>query len=507
MIQVTDVSFTYAGSDAPALSQVNLTIGRGECVLLCGKSGCGKSTLARLLNGMVPNFYEGELTGTVLHDGRNVPLYEIARTTGTVFQNPRTQFYTVNTTSEIAFGCENMGMPREQIIDRVHQTVDDLRIEDLMDRSIFELSGGEKQIIAFASVYAMQPDVYVLDEPSANLDMDAVARLQRMVGLLKEQGKTVVIAEHRLFYLRDLLDRAVYLENGKIVAQYSVDELDALCQDERLHTGLRYTRLTDVLFHGMDDAHRFASVAVGRQDDVRGSQHLTRPLSSLGLFGFKGYYGKRQVLDIPKASFEPGHIYAVIGRNGAGKSTFASAVCGVLRKVRGTCLLDRHPLDKRGCTRAAYLVMQEVGHQIFGDSVETEIVLGSSESDSDERMRKLGRLLHQMDLEGLEERHPMTLSGGQKQRVIIASASFSGKRIIFFDEPTSGLDYAHMRRTVDLMRRLRTPETFLFVITHDYEFIAEACDEVIYLSKGSVRQRYPLDADGIGKLRSFFGVG
>ena len=220
MIEIKDVSFTYNQTEAPSLSNVSLSIREGECVLLCGKSGCGKTTMTRLLNGMIPDFYDGTLDGQIRvkgFDPVNCSMYEISKVVGTVFQNPRTQFYTVNTTSEIAFGCENHGWPPEQIRERVMQAAADLHIEELLDRNIFELSGGEKQKIAFASIYALNPDVYVLDEPSSNLDCFAIRELQGILKLLKKQGKTILLAEHRTWYLEHLVDRAIYMEQGKIV--------------------------------------------------------------------------------------------------------------------------------------------------------------------------------------------------------------------------------------------------------------------------------------------------
>lgn len=191
IVEINNVSFTYNQAEAPSLSRVNLSVRKGECVLLCGKSGCGKTTMTRLLNGMIPDFYDGTLEGHIQVNGFDpvsCSLYDISKVVGTVFQNTRTQFYTVNTTSEIAFGCENHGWSTERIQERVMQTAADLHIEELLDRNIFELSGGEKQKIAFASIYALNPDIYVLDEPSSNLDCFAIRELQSILELLKEQG-------------------------------------------------------------------------------------------------------------------------------------------------------------------------------------------------------------------------------------------------------------------------------------------------------------------------------
>lgn len=497
MIKIENVTYTYPEAVAPALKEVSLSVADGECVLLCGKSGCGKSSVIRLINGMIPNFYEGELTGSVLHDGRLVselPLYAIAEKTGTVFQNPRTQFYTVNTTSEIAFGCENLGMPRERIVERVQRTVEDLEIEDLMDRSIFELSGGEKQIVAFASVYAMRPSVYVLDEPSANLDMSAVERLRRILALLKRQGATIVIAEHRLFYLRDLFDRAVCMEDGRVRAEYTQSELAAFDAAERERMGLRFLSLAE------------APVRASNSDVTAAVRAGAVPGERLVLSRLEGFRGKQRVLCVEDEMFEAGRIHAVVGPNGAGKSTFAAALCATLKKASADCSLDGERLSARRRLKLSYLVMQEVGHQIFSDSVETEVTLGSREADEAARARKLEHVLDDLDLSGLEQRHPMTLSGGQKQRVIIASACFSGKRVLLFDEPTSGLDYAHMLQTARILRRLRDAGAFIFVITHDYELIAEVCDEVVHLKDGAIRERYDMDEAGVAKLKRFFGM-
>ena len=497
MIKIENVTYTYPEAVAPALKEASLSVADGECVLLCGKSGCGKSSVIRLINGMIPNFYEGELTGSVLHDSRLVselPLYAIAEKTGTVFQNPRTQFYTVNTTSEIAFGCENLGMPRERIVERVQRTVEDLEIEDLMDRSIFELSGGEKQIVAFASVYAMRPSVYVLDEPSANLDMSAVERLRRILALLKRQGATIVIAEHRLFYLRDLFDRAVCMEDGRVRAEYTQSELAAFDAAERERMGLRFLSLAE------------APVRASNSDVTAAVRAGAVPGERLVLSRLEGFRGKQRVLCVEDETFEAGRIHAVVGPNGAGKSTFAAALCATLKKASADCSLDGERLSARRRLKLSYLVMQEVGHQIFSDSVETEVTLGSREADEAARARKLEHVLDDLDLSGLEQRHPMTLSGGQKQRVIIASACFSGKRVLLFDEPTSGLDYAHMLQTARILRRLRDAGAFIFVITHDYELIAEVCDEVVHLQDGAIRERYDMDEAGVAKLKRFFGM-
>lgn len=201
MIEFENVSFSYQGQEHNGLHEINLKISDGECVLFCGRSGCGKTTITRLVNGLIPQFYQGELQGRILVDGQkisNLPMYQIASKVGSVFQNPRTQFFNVDTDSEISFGIENEALPPKELAEHVDQTTDDLNIQNLRNRNIFELSGGEKQKIAFASVYAMNPEIYLLDEPSSNLDMTSIQELAGHLRLIKAQGKTVLIAEHRL---------------------------------------------------------------------------------------------------------------------------------------------------------------------------------------------------------------------------------------------------------------------------------------------------------------------
>ena len=243
MIELKNVSFSYDSHDtASQLQHIDLTIQDGETVLLCGESGCGKTTLTRLINGLIPHYYDGHLEGQVLLDGQALaalPLYDIARRIGSVFQNPRTQFYNVDTTSEIVFGCENMGMPVPEMQRRLENTTRALHLENLLNRSLFALSGGEKQKIACASADAIQPDIIVLDEPSSNLDIAAISDLTKVIRHWQVSGKTIVIAEHRLYYLVPLADRIVYLKDGRIARIFTRTEFQSLSPQHLSEMGLR----------------------------------------------------------------------------------------------------------------------------------------------------------------------------------------------------------------------------------------------------------------------------
>lgn len=489
MIHIQNVSFTYEQADTPSLKNINLSVKTGECVLLCGKSGCGKTTLIRLLCGMLPDFYNGVFTGSVSVKGIDpvtAPMYEIAKTVGTVFQNPRTQFYTVNTTSEIAFGCENFGMEPKLIQDRVYETADALHINSLLDRNIFQLSGGEKQKIAFASIYAVNPDIYVLDEPSSNLDNHAINELRSMLQFLKAHGKAIVIAEHRIRYLKELADRAVYMKEGKIEKEYTMQELDSMSIAERMETGIRPVSLGG-----------FSSL-IKEQSECSGDIGADASIQMKDVcFSYTKYKGQPS-LTIPEACFPAGTVIAVTGNNGAGKSTLVSMIGGLLKNKKGTIRINGNIQSAKERLFVSYMVMQEVNHQLFTDSVKEEIVLGVKNPDEE----ALHTVLTKMDIERLKDRHPMTLSGGQKQRVAIAAAVFCKKKILIFDEPTSGLDFFHMMQTAELIKTLKADDTYIFVITHDYELIATACDIAVEVKNGRIESQYVLNTKGIQQLQN-----
>ena len=249
MIDIDHVSFQYSGAERENLQNFNLQIEKGECVVLTGESGCGKTCVTRLINTLIPHFYEGEMSGTVLIDGvdtRTIQPHDLSDKIGSVFQNPRSQFFSLDTDSEIVFGMENKGMPYQVMLDRYQQTIQELHIEKLMDRNLFDLSGGQKQTIAFASVYALNPDIFVLDEPSSNLDPEAIQELRRLLLLIKAQGKTIIVSEHRLYFLNGIADRIVLMEHGKLKQSWSASDFALLNTEQIKALGLRSYREKNV---------------------------------------------------------------------------------------------------------------------------------------------------------------------------------------------------------------------------------------------------------------------
>lgn len=489
MIDIKDVSFSYGGKDGKALNQVSLHISKGECVLLVGLSGCGKTTLTRLLNGLVPSFYEGKLSGEVLIEGKPVFEYKdgsLSQKVGSVFQNPRSQFFNVDTTGEIAFGCENIGISHEQILERVSKASYDLKMGGLMNRDIFSLSGGEKQLVAIASVYAMNPDIYVMDEPSANLDMEVTERLKKIITLLKRQGKTIIIAEHRIAYLRDLVDRVVYMKNGSIIREYSRKAFLALSDSERKKMGLRAVFPERLSIKSPD---RICPTEVLLTENLAVS------------------YSKREPLIASiSTTAHAGEVIGIIGRNGQGKSTFAKCVCGLLKEAAGKIIVNGSPLSSKQRVGKIYLVMQEPGYQLFADSVEKELRVSFEHKKSEADKERAEQLLEQLGLSEKKDRHPLSLSGGEKQRLSVAAALMQAAHIFFLDEPTSGLDLENMNRVSALLSDLRSEGKTVFVITHDYEFLLNTCDRVLWLDHGTIRKDVRLTTEILPALQEFFKI-
>ena len=460
MISIDNVSFGY-GEAQETLSQVSAAIAPGECVLLCGASGCGKTTVTKLINGLIPAFTPGcRLEGRVEVDGLDpgtTPMYELARKVGSVFQNPKSQFFNLDTDSELAFGLENEGRPPEEIRKRVADTVDALHLQELQARNIFSLSGGQKQLLAFGSVYAMGPEIFVLDEPTANLDQDAIARLHDQIAGLKRQGRTVVIAEHRLYFLTDLIDRVLYLRDGVLERTFTRKQFFALTDGEREALGLR------------------TLIPAGCTLPAAAPAGAKEGLSVEGLTC--AYRKEPPVFQALSFSARPGEVVAITGPNGVGKTTLSRGLCGLIREQAGQIVLNGRPLNRKERQKAAFCVMQDVNHQLFSDSVWGECRMSAPDVPDS----SLKGVLDSLHLLPFRERHPMSLSGGQKQRLAVATALLSEKPILIYDEPTSGLDYARMVEVSGVIRSLAQQGRIVLVVTHDQEFLQRACDRVLRL--------------------------
>ena len=459
MIKFENVNVTMQGKRI--LSDINLEIQDGEFVLICGESGCGKTTMTKLINGLIPHFVRDvSVDGTITVCGKNVaemPMYEIAELVGSVFQNPKTQFFYTNSNAEMAFGLENRGVEPEYIRKRIKNTINELDIEKLEDRDVFSMSGGEKQLLAFASVYVMNPQIYVLDEPSANLDIAAMEKLSERMKVIKEKGHTVVVAEHRLAWIQKFADRIIYMKEGRIEQEFTSDEFKALSDLKRKQMGLRsivpeQIQIPEITGNSEDAVLQICNLSCKRK--------------------------KQMIFQNISLSARAGDIIVITGKNGAGKSTFCNCLCGLLKPKGGEILYQGKKLSEKARTKLFGMVMQEVNHQLFSDSVKNECMLANEEASEQE----IRELLEKFDLEEYAEYHPMILSGGQRQRIAICQAVMGEKKLLIFDEPTSGLDFRHMCQVEKLMKQLSEEKYIIIVVTHDYEFLNRACKRYIRIN-------------------------
>ena len=334
-------------------------------------------------------------------------------------------------------------------------------MEPLMDRSIFALSGGEKQKVACASVAVAEPEIMVLDEPSSNLDAAGIEELAKILALWKAKGKTVVVAEHRLYYLTALADRLLLLRDGKLVEEIPDESLRSMDNAQAEARGLR----------------SFTPIAMPESEAAAAEDALV--CEGLDFH----YKHSNNGIHIPYLCIPRGKITAIVGKNGAGKSTFARVLCGLERKSSGSVHFDGREWKPKQRPLLCYMIMQDVNHQLFTDSVLEEVMLSIPKSVPEQEREKLARsVLDQLDLLPLSDIHPMALSGGQKQRVAIAGGVVADNPVLLFDEPTSGLDLKHMRQVASLLRELRKLGKTVIVITHDPELVQEISDRVIAFS-------------------------
>lgn len=464
MIQLKNVSFQYRGQSKMAIQNINVNISRGQVIVLCGKSGCGKTTVTKLLNGLIPHYIDGKLQGSIIlnhQDISSLEIHEIAKLTGSVFQNPKTQFYNIDTDSELVFTVENFGLPSEEISTRKKAIVKQFNLQTLLERNMFHLSGGEKQKIACASVAIHDPPVIILDEPSANLDQDATTQLKEMISLWKGQGKTVIIAEHRLHYLQSLADRFILMEEGKITQTFSQIEMVQMSNEDLNLLGLRAIHMEKLVPKQTPSLKLDSSFKVDAFTYDNHDFHLNI-----------------KELDLPYPA-----VLAITGPNGAGKSTFAKSLTGINKRSSTTLHMNNIKYKKKQCLKISSIVMQDVHHQLFTESVLLEILL-SMPKPNEEKALELLALLNTI---AFKDTHPMSLSGGEKQRVAILSAIAADKQLIIMDEPTSGLDFHHMKQVAHSVNILRKQNKQVFIITHDPELISVCCDGMIELAHGNIK--------------------
>ncbi|EPH04396.1 hypothetical protein HMPREF1531_01111 [Propionibacterium sp. oral taxon 192 str. F0372] len=462
-VTINDVSWTWPNGEQ-VLDEIALNPVPGTLTLVCGASGSGKSTLVRLINGLIPHFHDGQLTGTVLVGDQEVadtPVDQMGRLTATVFQNPATQFFTTTVADELAFAGQNHQVPADEIRRRRTEALETLGIEELADRDLRGLSGGQLQKVACAQALAQDAPIILLDEPTSNLDPEAIDAIREAIARLKQLGRTLVVAEHRIYFLRDLVDEAVIMADGRITSRMSGEEFFAMDDAERRNLGLRTLERPEWMGQIIDvpACRTHQDPAPESSGDADGSDASGLVVSDLTV-----ERGGHTILDIDRLVFPRGTITGIIGANGIGKTTLARTICRLQRARRGIRVTVNGHALVRG---QAFLVMQDVHRQLFAESVADE----ASEPQ-----------LARLDLASLTSRHPLSLSGGQKQRLVIATAIDQEARVLILDEPTSGVDHRHLLSIAAELRTLADDDRVVIVVSHDAEFLNECADRIIRLT-------------------------
>ena len=474
-----EFEFQYAEEKQPTLQKVGGSIPAGRCVVLCGGSGCGKSTLLRCINGLIPQFYEGELKGFCRLNGKDtdgLSIGEIGELAASVFQDPRSQFFTVNSSSEVAFGLENHGLPQEKIRQRVDEAFRVFHLEHLKDRNVYELSSGERQLVSILSAWAMDTDIFLLDEPTANLDFAATQQLKAILLALKKQGKTLLLSEHRLYYLAGIADEYWVMAGGEIRRKYTAGEAEKLSQ-EQLHALCLRTLDLD---------------GIGVPEKAAPPEEAPQALS---VSDVRYTYGRKAGAVLSGASFSvrEHEIVGLVGANGCGKTTIGKLIAGLYRPSGGRITLFGKARGPKQLQKQVLFIMQEAEFQFFTNSVLHELQYGHTVTPEFEE--KTEALLKSMGMWECRGRHPFSLSGGQMQKLTLMMAYLSDKPLVILDEPTAGQDAESLERCAALIREMRREKTVL-IITHDLELIAGACDRCIGLADGRAETEFSVQSDG-----------
>lgn len=385
-------------------------------------------------------------------------MVDLSSMIGTVFQNPRNQFFTLDTTSELAFNLENHGINPELIKSRVFDIFNDLNINHLKDKDVYKLSGGQMQMVAIASACALNPEILVLDEPSANLDRSSISDLIELLKIFKSNKTTVIISEHRLYYLKDLVDRAFYIKDGEIKNIFKGYELYSMNDRKRLEYGLRSLN---------DDSILIKNKPSEKDENLLEFKNLS-----------VGY--KKPLISKMNLKIESGEVLGIIGENGSGKSTLLNTISGLIKEISGEILFNGKKLNRRDRQKLCALVMQEPSYQFFMESVEKELTFGIKNYDEN----KLNKYLQDMNLKNIKDNDPLKLSGGEKQRLAILINLLDNKDVFLLDEPSSGLDYKNMLVISDEIKKLQEKGKIIIIISHDYELLSEVCTKIIYYNQG-----------------------
>lgn len=447
IINLKNISFCYEEKAMKSLNNVNLSIRRGEVVVVYGESGCGKTTLMRLLNGLIPGLYDGKLEGSGTLDGMNigeVDIREISDSTSSVFQDPRSQFFTLEVFSEIAFGGEVKGISTEKLCEKLESIKKELAIDNILNKKLDKLSSGEKQKVAIASSLMQNSKIILMDEPSANLDDKQKAILSNVLANMKQKGYTIILFEHRLEYIQNIVDRYIYMECGTIVKEYK----------------------------------DYADVQEGVEEKSYVNNNIDKAKEILRVNNIgDGYSRKRLLWNNVSFSAVEGEVIGIWGENGRGKTTLIKSLMGLRNPRNGEIFIKGKKISRKNRKKYSSYVMQDADYQLFSPTISEQLLAFVSKDRANEE--KMLEVLEDLGLSNYISEYPLNLSGGQKQRVTIGMAAMKDAPIWYMDEPTSGLDRINKDRVYRFIEKYSKQGRCIFIITHDYELLKNTCTSIL----------------------------
>jgi energy-coupling factor transport system ATP-binding protein len=513
-IEINNLTFTYEGAAQPALKNINLTVSAGEIILITGPAGSGKTTLSSCINGLVPHFHEGELVGEVLvrgHNTRRSRVGGLASLVGMVFQDPESQLVTNSVADEVAFGPENLGIPRDEINKRVEQSLRSTRLEGYDEREPHTLSGGEQQACVIAAVYAMQPEIYVMDEPLANLDPEGKAQVMRVVvELAKQRGKTLILVEHSLDEVLPLVDRLIVLDKGEILRDGPVEQVLAKGDIPFVFTRPAVVRLGEK--YGLDPlplsseqfyelfAARYSLGQIAFQDLPQVNSTSAEPVIQMKdiVFSYDNDLARqRKALQNVSLTIHAGEFVALLGRNGSGKTTLIRHIIGLLHPHAGSVTVlnrDVAITPTHELARKVGFCFQNPNHQIVSFNVRDEIIFGLKAHDIDpsEFETRIYESLKFVNMLDYIDAEVFDLGKGQKQRIALASVLSLKPDILIVDEPTTGQDPRMAQEIFEIISRLNESGTTVILITHHIDFAATYASRAVVLQEGRVKFDGPI---------------
>ena len=517
IVEIRDLHYSYPNARAQALRGVDLTVDEGEFILLTGPSGCGKTTFCRCLNGLIPHFYQGELEGEVTVTGLSIrenSTAKLAQNVGLIFQNPDNQIFALTVEKDVAFGLENLGIPKELMLEAIDWALEKTGISHLRERGTHELSGGQKQRLSIASILAMRPKILVLDEPTSFLDpLGAIRIFKVLEALNRDHGMTIILIEHRVDLASQYVDRVILVSDGRILRTGAPEEVFTL-EETRL-TGVGIPKILELSKRLNQRGLAFEPLPLSPDSFIEQLERNIPPMDVRrvkktvvqDLEGFTGEHNMSPIIRVEDVSYtypsgvqalngvsltiHKGEFVAIMGENGAGKTTLVKHFNGLLRPQKGRIMVDDVDVSQvsvASLARKVGLVFQNPDDQLFSENVESEISFALNNFGFEKEVveKRVDWALNLLNLEQYRKSSPFILSGGERKRVALASVLAWDPEIVVLDEPTIGQDYAQKEKLRHFLMQLRTQGKTTIIVTHDVEFVAECKPRIVLMADGGI---------------------